>query len=91
MNEPALTEAVKTDCPSSKPNRHKRLSLRLVGVARRIALAVVVAEEQKHAESEGKAMKFRHLILYLFIFFGFWAVFIIVSYIILLFRYGLVM
>src|SRR6266849_1207673 len=28
MNEPALTEAVKTDLPSPKPNRRKRLALR---------------------------------------------------------------
>src|SRR6266852_7048941 len=28
MNKPALTEAVKTDLPSPKPNRGKRLALR---------------------------------------------------------------
>jgi hypothetical protein len=28
MNEPAITEAVKTDLPSPKPNRRKRLALR---------------------------------------------------------------
>jgi hypothetical protein len=29
MNEPTLTEAVKTDLPSPKPNRRKRLAVRL--------------------------------------------------------------
>src|SRR5258706_4128855 len=32
MNEPALTEAVKTDLPSPKPNRRRRLVLRFAAL-----------------------------------------------------------
>src|SRR5258708_1965594 len=32
MNEPALTEAVKTDLPSRKPNRRRRLALRFAAL-----------------------------------------------------------
>src|SRR5437899_1451559 len=32
MNEPALTEAVKTDLPSPKPNRRRRIALRFAAL-----------------------------------------------------------
>ncbi len=38
MNEPALTEAVKTDLPSPKPNRRKRLALRFAVLVAAVSL-----------------------------------------------------
>jgi hypothetical protein len=41
MNEPALTEAVKTDLPSPKPNRRRRLAVRFAALV--VAVSVLGA------------------------------------------------